>query len=168
MPSRPGGSGKAAPARPRSVRGRKVRASERIIAALAADDRETALTAALETVADELERDPAMRRRLRARYGELEALRHKAKKPAPAPAPVPISGPDLDHFNPYAKPDPYKLLAWYGHDQFRALISRATPEALRDLVDAVRAREPDATPARRSRKRDMIDYIVEHVAGPGY
>lgn len=165
MPSR---RAAAKPARPRSVRGRKALATERIIAALVADDSEAALTAALETVADGLERSPAKRDRLRARYAELEALRQTAKKPALAPAPVPISGPDLDHFNPYAKPDPYKLLAWYGHDQFRALISRATPEALRDLVDAVRAREPDATPARRSRKRDMIDYIVEHVAGPGF
>lgn len=165
MPSRRAG---AKPARPRSVRGRKALATERIVAALDANDSEVALTAALEMVAERLERDSAMRGKLRARCDELATLRQGAKQPEPEPAPVPISGPDLDHFNPYAKPDPYKLLAWYGRDQFRAVISRATPDALRDLVDAVQAREPGAPPARRGRKRDMIDYIVEHVAGPGY
>jgi hypothetical protein len=81
---------------------------------------------------------------------------------------VPISGPDLDHFNPYARPDPYKLLDWYGRDQFRAVIVGATVQSLRELVDAVQAREPGARPASRSKKQDMIDYLVEHVAGHGY
>jgi hypothetical protein len=41
-------------------------------------------------------------------------------------------------------------------------------EALAEAVDAVQEREPDARPASRTRNADMIDFIVEHVAGPGY
>lgn len=42
------------------------------------------------------------------------------------------------------------------------------PKRLREAVDIVQSHEPNTKPASRSRKADMIDYIVEHVAGPGY
>lgn len=158
--------------RPLTVAKRKTLATEQIQHALTAADKDAALTAALEILVEWLAIDAEVSQRLRERYVELEKL--KANKPEPsskrtkAPAPVPIAGPDLDHFNPYAKPDPYKLLEWYGHDQFRAVVTGATPPVLAELVEAVQAREPGTKPASRRGKKSMVDYVVEHVAGPGY
>jgi hypothetical protein len=56
----------------------------------------------------------------------------------------------------------------YGADQLRAVLQRSTQRSLREAVDAVQEREPGTRPASRTRNADMIDYIVEHVAGPGY
>lgn len=155
--------------RPLTVTQRKALAIGQLLGAVSGADKDAALVAAAELMAEWL-CDSAMGERFRERYTELEALNSAKKKPKPAPRPklVPKSGPDLDHFNPYAKPDPYKLLDWYGHDQFRALVDDFTPQALRDLVDAVQLREPDARPASRSKKQDMVDFVVAHVAGPGY
>jgi hypothetical protein len=166
MPNRSGAA--KAVARPLTVSKRKAIATAQLVDALAAADKDTALTAALEILTERLAADTTLSGQLHARYHELEAVRDATRKQPPAPAPVPISGPDLDHFNPYARPDPYKLLDWYGRDQFRAVIVGATVQSLRELVDAVQAREPGARPASRSKKQDMIDYLVEHVAGHGY
>jgi hypothetical protein len=154
--------------RPLSASKRKSLATEQLLTAVSATDKDAALTAALEIINEWLSWDREMGRRLHEHYIELEALNSNKKKPPSGPAPIPVSGPDLDHFNPYAKPDPYKLLDWYGQDAFRAAIDGTSTQTLRDLVEAVQAREPGTKPASRSRKQDMIDYIVEHVAGPGF
>lgn len=155
--------------RPLTVTQRKALAIDQLLGAVSGADKDAALVAAVELMAEWL-CDIEMGERFRERYSEIERLNSEKKKPKPAPRPklVPISGPDLDHFNPYAKPDPYKLLDWYGHKQFRALLDDFTPQSLRDLVAAVQLREPDAKPASRSKKQDMVDFVVAHVAGPDY
>lgn len=166
MPSK---TAKLKPARPLTPTQRKSLAIGQLLSAVSGEDKEAALIAAVELMAEWLS-DHEMGERFRERYAEVESLINAKKKPKSEPRPklVPISGPDLDHFNPYAKPDPYKLLEWYGRDQFRALITDSTPQSLRDLVDAVQLREPGAKPASRSKKRDMVDFVVAHVAGPDY
>ena len=154
--------------KPLTTTKRKSLATEQLLAALAATDKDAAVTAALEVIEEWLVHDAEINRRLRERYAELMALSAPKKSHAHRPELVPISGPELDHFNPYAKPDAYKLLDWYGHKQFRPLMEEMTPPTLRDLVASVQAREPGTKPASRTRKQDMIDYIVEHVAGSGY
>jgi hypothetical protein len=62
----------------------------------------------------------------------------------------------------------YFLLEEYGRDQLRAVLDRMTQRRLREAVDSVQEREPGTRPASRTRNADMIDYIVEHVAGAGY
>lgn len=175
MPSKP--VSPEAATRPLSLGRRKAFATDRVVTALSAidktdttdeTDKDVAVIAALELFAERLARDAQLSGRLRTRYRELEALKHSRKQRPVAPTPMPISGPDLDSFNPYAKPDPYKLLGWYGRDQFRAVVTGATTQALRELADAVQAREPNTSPASRRKKQAMIDYIVEHVAGRGY
>ena len=152
--------------RPLTFAQRKKLANEQLVRAINAIDKDIATTATLEIVSEWLQLYPEMSQQLHERYAELELLKKKPE-PTVTPAPVPIAGPDLDHHNPYAKPDPYKLLEWYGHDQFRAVIVSQTSKTLRDFVDAVQAREPGAKPASRSKKPDMVEFIVEHVAGPG-
>ncbi len=154
--------------RPMTVAKRKTLATEQLKRALAAEDKDAAITAALEIMVEELTLNAELDERLRERYAELEALNASKPKPAKAPTPVPIAGPDLDHFNPYAKPDPYKLLEWYGHNQFRAGVAGATLQVLGELVDAVQSREPGTRPASRRGKKSMVDFVVEHVAGPDY
>lgn len=147
---------------------RKKLANEQLLHAIDATDKDAASTAAIEIINEWLPSDVEMGRRLRERYTELEDLKGKKLGAETTPEPVPITGPDLDHHNPYAKPDPYKLLEWYGHSQFRAVVTRESLRTLGVLVDAVLAREPGATPPSRKPKKPMIDFVVEHVAGPGY
>jgi len=48
------------------------------------------------------------------------------------------------------------------------VIGSATVARLREAVEVVQSREPGTAPRSRAKNADMIDYIVEHVAAPGY
>lgn len=165
MPTR---SATAKVPRPLTLSQRKTLATEQLMSALSSTNKDAALTAALEVVNEWLLGDTEVHHRLQERYAELEALAKPKTKAAPLPKLIPISGPDLDHFNPYATPDPYTLLDWYGREQLRAVITGATLPLLREFVDTVQAREPGTKPASKSKKKDMVDYVVVHVAGPEY
>lgn len=158
--------------RPMSATQRKTLATQGILNAISATDEKVALTAALEIVNERLVWDRELRQRLSEKYEELQALAStKAgtnRDRTPVPRVTPISGPDLDHYSPYGKLNPYKLLEGYGREQLRAVLKGATPTLLREAVDVVQERNPGTKPVSRSRKADMIDYITEHVAGPGY
>lgn len=158
-------------AKPLTPAKRKSLATKQLFGALNVTDKVNegvAVTAALEVINEWLAWDTEMRRRLRENFEDLVLLTTKPPKPDLGPEPVPIAGPDLDHYNPYAKPDPYKLLEWYGPGQLRAVLVRMTPKSLRALADVVQAHNANTAPASRAAKPSLVDYIVEHVAGPGY
>lgn len=165
MPSK---SATAKAPRPLTLGQRKTLATEQLMSSLSSTNKDVALTAALEVINEWLIGDSEVQQRLQERHTELESLAKPKTKPVPLPKPIPISGPDLDHFNPYATPDPYTLLDWYGRDQLRAVMLGATLPLLREFVDTVQSREPGTKPVSKSKKKDMVDYIVGHVAGPEY
>lgn len=165
---------KAANPKPLPVSKRKTLATQQLLNSLAREDlaqvQDAAITAALEVVNEWLTWDTELRERLKQRYDELVSI-SPAKKKAPVdlgPVPVPIAGRGIEHFNPYGKFDPYQLIEEYGQQQLRAVLVRATQQLLREAVDIVQQHEPGTKPASRSSNTEMIDYIVQTVAGPGF
>lgn len=156
------------PPKPMSATQRSNLATQGIITAIGAADKKTALTAALEAVYERLVSDADLHETVRQKYHELAALSSSKAKKDLGPAPVPIKGRGIEGYSPYAKYDPYQLVEDYGRDQLRAVLVRATPKRLREAVDIVQGHEPGTKPASRSRNADMVDYVMEHVAGPGF
>jgi hypothetical protein len=146
---------------------RKSSATTQLVGALG-ENKEAAITAALEAVNERLAWDTAFQQTMRQKYEDLEALSKPKAKPDLGPVPKPMNPVAFGEYNPYGRFDPYQLLREYGPHQLRAVLVRGTPRDLREAVDLVRAREPSTKPASRTKKADMIDYIVEYVAGPGY
>lgn len=128
-------------------------------------------TAALEEASELLGKDPAMVQRLRQKYHEIlasTATTPNKHEPKSMPTPLPGRGRDLDNYDPYAKLDPYESLRDFGADQLRAFLGFQTPARLRQAVAIVQERNPGTKAKTKTKSADMIDYIVEHVAGPGY
>jgi hypothetical protein len=140
------------------------------LSALDTTNQTAALTAALEVVNEQLAWDMGLRQSLQRRFQELASLTTPLprQKVDLGPKPTPISGRGVTRFSGFVKLNPYNLLEEYGADQLRAALMRSTQRDLREAVDAVQEREPGTRPASRTRNADMIDYIVEHVAGSGY
>ena len=147
-------------------------ATERLTNAVAAtekSEKDIAITAALELVSERLAGDAAWQQNFRQRYDELQALvkskAETARTPVPRPKPASASTP---RFHPLAKLNPYDMAERYEHSELRTVLENASQALLREAVDVVQSREPGTRPAGRTKKADMIDYIVEHVIGPGY
>lgn len=158
--------------KPMSAAQRKTLATKQLVDAVG-PNQNAAMTAALEAVNERLTWDTALRLRIGEKYSELTALSTTARSSRPrtssGPAPKPIStpgGPARDRT--LEKLDPYLVLEDYGRDQLRAVLERDTQRRLRTAVDMVQARNPDTKPRGRTHITDMVDYIMEHVAGPGY
>lgn len=144
-------------------------AKQGVMAALGVTNEKAAVTAALEAVYERLASDMDLCQSVRQKYQEIAALAPAARQKADVgPVPVPIHSGNPDQYTPYGKFDPYQLISEYGAHQLRTVLIRGTQRDLREATDIVQAREQGTKPASRSKKDDMIDYIVEHVAGPGY
>ncbi len=74
----------------------------------------------------------------------------------------------LGEFGSSGKLDPYLFSRNYEPGELRHVLSSATLARLKEAAEVVQAREPGTAPRGRTKKADMIDYIVEHVVGPGY
>lgn len=147
---------------------RKTLATQQLLSTLEGTDQTAAITAALEAINEQMGWDTGLRQSVRNKYADLVAMTPAKNKPNLGPVPVPIPGPALARYNPYGKFDPYFILDAYGHDQLRAVLVRGTQRDLREAVGIVKERNPGTKPANATRNADMIDYIVQYVAGPGY
>lgn len=151
--------------KPISVAQRKSLATQQLLTSVDGVNQAVAFTAALEVINEWLASDRSMQARLREKYTELAALAKGPQKADLGPVPTPLEGRTLS--TPYGHLDPYQLLESYGPGQLRAALVRAPQRLLREGVNIVQAREPATKPIGR-RNADLIDFIVEHVAGPGY
>jgi hypothetical protein len=144
-------------------------ATQGIIAAFGATDEKAVVTAALEAVHERLASDPDLKERVRQKYHEIAALSAETGQNADlGPVPVPIRSGTPEQYTPYGRFDPYKLAWQYGTSQLRAVLLRGTQKDLREATDIVQARNPGTKPASRTKKEDMIAYIMEYVSPLGY
>ncbi len=144
-------------------------ATQRIITTLGLTDEKAVVTAALEALHERLAWDVDLKDTVRQKYQEIAALiTATSKKPELGPVPVPIRGVGLDKYTPYGKFDPYQLQWAYGNDQLRAVLVRGTQKDLQEATNIVQERNPGTKPTSKSSNPAMIEYILEHVAGPGY
>lgn len=155
-------------AKPMSATQRHKLATQGIVKAIGATDEKAAVTAALEAIHERLNAEPDYRDAFRQKYQEIAALASAPRPSDLGPAPVPIRTHGLDRYTPYGKFDPYRLVYEYGEHQLRAVLVRGSLNDLREATNSVQAREPGTKPASRTKKTDMVNYIVEKVAGTGY
>jgi hypothetical protein len=105
------------------------------------------------------------------KYDSLQALstpkRSTKQKEDVGPMPPLIRVPGLNRQCPVTLLDPYELALDCGHDQLRNVIRRASQVNLKVAANLVKERNPDAKLSGTS-KQALIDFIVEHVAGPSY
>jgi hypothetical protein len=127
-------------------------------------NKDAALTALIETYNERLAGDEGIQQSLRQRYQELEALGAAKQKADRGPLPVPINPPSLDEYTPYGRFDPYQALHEYGPAQLRAVLELSTQRDLREATDIVQSRT-GIKPAGRTRKADMVEYIMQQVVG---
>jgi hypothetical protein len=147
---------------------RKTLATQQLLSDLRGNNQTAAITAALEMAREQMAWDASFSQRLHQKYQEIDALAPQRQRADLGPVPRPIKGVGLENYTPYGKFDPYKLLEAYGRDQLRAVLVHATQRRLREAVGIVQEHEPHTQPANRTRNADMVDYIVEQVAGAGY
>jgi hypothetical protein len=161
------------PPKPMSAAQRDKLAKQGIVSAISATDEKAAIIAALEAVYERLASDTDLGDSVRQKYREITALpsgTHQGgtrQKADLGPVPVPIRSGNPEDYNPYGKFDPYQLIWEYGAHQLRAVLARGTQQDLREAVGIVESRNPGAR-APRGKNADMIEYILRHVAGPGY
>jgi hypothetical protein len=153
--------------KPLTATQRKTIATQKILQALAASDQGLAITAALEAVSERLAWDRELQRSVREKYDDLQALGAVKHKKDVGPMPPLIRTPGLNRQSPLHVLDPYELALDYGRDQLRNVLSRASQPNLKVAVGLVKERNPGKKPSGQSSPA-LVDFIVEHVAGPGY
>jgi hypothetical protein len=151
--------------KPMSVTQRNTLATQQLLSSVGGTDKTVALTAALEVINEWLATDRGVQQRLREKVDELAALTKGKQKADLGPAPTPLPGHTLT--TPHGHLDPYALLYTFGPDQLRAAVVRAPRSLLQEGVRIVKAREPGTKPQGQTNP-DLVDYIVQHVAGPSY
>ncbi|HST90360.1 MAG TPA: hypothetical protein VLJ14_18435 [Ktedonobacterales bacterium] len=159
--------------KPLTAKQRNNLALQRLCAKLGIEDSSLLATAVLEVVADEVGWNGDVGRRIRDVYRDLIQLSSLARaKPRPSkPEPVklvPVGKVDESRINPYGPLDPYLLFDMYGAHQLRLALDGYSLAKLKEGMAAVEARNPGTKPKSKASKAPLIDYIVEHIAGPGY
>ena len=159
--------------KPLTIQQRSVEATRSLREALGLDDTKLLGTALAEVAAEEARHNPDFAQRIRQTYAELEQVNSSRTRAARTPsniAPelIPLRTIEGLRFDPHAPIDPYMLQNIYGDAQLRHALERYSLARLKEAATLVEERNPGTRPASRAKKDAIIDYIVEHVAGPGY
>ncbi|MGZ3665605.1 MAG: hypothetical protein ACXVDA_14105 [Ktedonobacterales bacterium] len=124
-----------------------------------------------EAAIDEVGSHPEFAERVLRIFHELakpSVPKPAAKKGASRPAKPklePIGHVDPALLGPDRPLDPYVLQQLYGNAQLRPALDGRSMTALKQAVSIVQQRHPDTSPANRTQKAALIDYIVQYVTG---
>jgi len=135
-------------------------------------------TALAEVAAEEARRNLDFSGRVRALYEQLATPKNKPSSSASGSARrraqrqvtplVPLAEAGTVRFNPYLGCEPEKLLILYGREQLPAALNEYSSDHLKEAAQRIRAERPESKLRSKASRAAIIDYIVEHVAGPGY
>lgn len=158
---------------PMTVAQRGALATKRLRAVLGVDDVKLLSTALAEVAAEEAVTNRDFANRVHATYIELAAQKPIRRNPTHKTAVnevelVPVIDMTGIRIDPFASLDPYLLHRIYGSKQLRAALTGYSLARLKEGLDPVQTKNPGTKPQSKARKDSIIDYIVEHVAGPGY
>lgn len=150
---------------------RGAEATRRLREVLGLSDLKVLATALAEIAADEAQHNVDFGDRIRHAYREIELLptqNRSSRKIASKPKLIPIAAPGVVDIDPHGDLNPFSLVQLYGANQLRAALTEYSLSRLKEASAIVEQRNPSTKPKNKSRKDTIIDYIVEHVAGPGY
>jgi len=127
------------------------------------------LTALSEIAAEEGRRNPRFAEAVRGRAGELAAQHGSSVKPTktttsgalPPLVPVRQLG-GFREIDPFKPPDPPFIVQVFGHHQLARALQDYTLDKLKQASAEIERQHPSTKPASRTRKADLIAYIVEH------
>ena len=129
-------------------------------------------TAIAEAAVIEAQSNPAFAERVRKVYQELVNTAGKSKASPRTPRPAqkkstlrPIARVEGYDIDPFAALDPYLLYKMYGAEQFPLALDEQTLAGLKQAVEKLMSDNPGTKPKTKSKKADVIDYIVEIVTG---
>lgn len=158
--------------RPATLRQRGVEATRAVreVLNLAPEVSDAHITTALaEVAAEESRRNPQFAGAVRERARELaqpstsNARPARGAKPQPLPPLVPIrqiSG--YREIDPFKPPDPRFIVQVFGHHQLARALQDYSLSMLKETAVDTERTHPGTKPASRTRKADLIAYIVEH------
>lgn len=110
--------------------------------------------------------NPTLLAKVREVYDDLatNAITSKQKSTKVIPAKlVPIIEPGRIGFGPNDAIDPYKLIRLYGKDQLAQALGNYLMSDLKEATEMVMQRNPGTKPKSKTRRDDLINYIVEYV-----
>lgn len=157
--------------KPRTVQQRAADATHTLRTMLGLDDLRLLSASVAEATAEEIARNERFSQRIRDLYAELasrQGIKRTNQKLALPVELVPLPGSENVRVDPFAALDPFLLQRLYGSGQLRQALSVYSLSKLKEALAPVEQRNPGTKPTNRSRKDSIIEYIVEHVAGPGY
>lgn len=150
---------------------RALEATRELRQELGLDDVKALSTALAEAAAREVKRNRAFAQEVRAIYQELiqqpSAARPRKEKnllPKLVPIVSPESVPRSNVNDIYGPPDPVFLYRLYGKDQLRLALGVFSISLLKEASEKLEQEHPGTKPKSKTRKADIIDYIVETVA----
>lgn len=156
---------------PQTVQERSVDATRHLRETLGLDDLKLLATALAEVAVAESAQRPEFANRIKSVYAELQALkatpRRSSKAAKPSTKLVPIVAIDDVRIDPHAPLDPYFLKRLYGDSQLVAALDGYSLAKLKEAAAIVEQKHVGTKPKSKARKADIINYIVEHVAGAG-
>lgn len=159
-------------AKPTTIQQRSAEATRVLREVLGLEDLKLLAAALAEVAADEAAHNHQFAQRIRETYHQIEEMKRPTPKPVRRNEPlaklVPIVPPGEIRIDPHAPLDPYILIRLYGGHQLRAALDGYTLASLKEASATTQERNPGTKPTNKGRKDAIIDYIVEHVAGPGF
>jgi hypothetical protein len=149
----------------------RARAATRLLRQeLGLDDVKVLSTALAEAAAREVKRNRAFAEQVRTIYHELvqqQPPSRPRKEKNSLPKLVPIVPPESlprHHIDPYGPPDPVFLYKLYGKDQLRLALEVFSLALLKEAAAKLEEEHPGTRPKSKTRRADLIDYIIETVA----
>ena len=154
-----------------TVQQRSAEATRTLRALLGLNDLKLLSASIAEAAAEEIVRNERFSGRVRNIYAELESKQQTPTSHRRQTHDVeltPLPGAEHVRVDPFAPLDPFLLQRLYGSKQLRQALSVYSLSKLKEALSPVEERNPGTKPTNKGRKDAIIDYIVEHVAGPGF
>jgi len=124
------------------------------------------LSAALSEVAVEFaKRNTSFVQNIRSVYDELAAGKSSRNSASKKKVPVKLVPIGTASLGPNDATDPYILRKMFGDAQLRDALDSYTLATLKQFADIVMARNPGTKPTNKSKREDVISYILKYVTG---
>ena len=149
-----------------SVQQRATQATSLLRQIIARDDLKLLSIALSEVASEEASSNKAFAERVRKVYDELAAIpktSNRSRKVATPAQLTPINVVEGYKIGPGEAPDPYVFRRIYGDAQLRTALDSFNLTLLKGAADMVMKRNPGTKPKSRSKRDDILDYIIDHV-----
>jgi hypothetical protein len=151
--------------KPLTMTQRAVQATTHLKDLISRDDVKVLSVALAEAAIAEVQRNPAFKQSIQGIYDALVSNK-PAKRAGSKATPkqlIPITSAGEVAIGREDAPDAYVLQKLYGNVQLRDALERYTLSILREMAEKVMKNNPGTKPKSKSKRDDVIDYIVSQL-----